>query len=94
MNNELKVIRQIAERYGPVINLEKNPEVLIEIMRKFSIPFIEIINEIEPGTPDAGPSKPAPSLQLNVGKVTNEDLMKAILKLSKQVAALKPTRRK
>ena len=85
MKDEMKVVNQIIKRYGSVIDLEKDPSVMIEILRKFTI------FGSEPGTPDGGTPPTGPTS--HQGRVTNEDLMKAILKLSRQVAAKRPRRK-
>jgi hypothetical protein len=85
MDNENALVKQISKRYGPVIDLNANPGAMVEIIR-----LIRSMYVAEPGTPGPGTIG---------GSVSNADLMKAILKLSRDVRALgtpraanKPTR--
>ena len=71
MESEKALIQQISKRYGPIINLETNPGTMIEVIR-----LIRSMYVAEPGTPGP-PTRP--------GSVTNEDIMKAILKLGRDV---------
>jgi hypothetical protein len=78
------LVNKIIKLHGPVIDLRKNPEVIIDILRRFDEPP-------DGGTPCGGvpptPTPPSPSLAATM--VTNDDLMKAILKLSRDVSTLK-----
>jgi hypothetical protein len=71
MDRDSALVKQISKRYGPVIDLEANPGVMIEIIR-----LIRSMYVAEPGTPGPGTIG---------GSVTNADLMKAILKLSREL---------
>lgn len=71
MESEKALIQQISKRYGPIINLDTNPGVMIEIIR-----LIRGMYVAEPGTPGPGTIG---------GSVTNEDIMKAILKLGRDI---------
>ena len=96
------LIKRVIKKHGPVIDLKKNPDILIDILRGL---------DMDAGTPpppspdDAGapvgvppapqppprdppgPTPPGPDL---TGRgITNEDLMKTVLQLSRDVAALK-----
>jgi hypothetical protein len=76
------LVEKIIKRYGPVLNLRENPQQFIDIMRT-------ILADDPPdgGSPCGGvpPSPPGSALE----RITNEDLMKAILKLSRDVSTLK-----
>lgn len=71
MESEKALIQQISKRYGSVINLETNPGTMIEIIR-----LIRGMYVAEPGTPGPGTIG---------GAVSNEDIMKAILKLGRDI---------
>ena len=71
MESEKALIQQISKRYGPTINLETNPGAMIEIIR-----LIRSMYVAEPGTPGPGTIG---------GSVSNEDIMKAILKLGRDI---------
>jgi len=71
MESEKALIQQIRKRYGSIINLESNPGTMIEIIR-----LIRSMYVAEPGTPGPGTIP---------GSVMNEDIMKAILKLGRDI---------
>lgn len=71
MESEKALIQQISKRYGPTVNLETNPGAMIEIIR-----LIRSMYVAEPGTPGPGTIG---------GSVSNEDIMKAILKLGRDI---------
>lgn len=83
-----EVIKDVIARFGPVLDLRKTPHLVIEILRTHGGEFAEI--------PDAGVSvagvgtPPGPSGAINVlgNVVDNVQLMKEVLKLSKQVQLL------
>ena len=78
-----EVIKRIIKLYGPVIDLRANPEVMIDILRQFDdVP--------DGGTPCGGvpPPPPPPPPSAMAGRVTNEDLLKAVLKLTREVSLL------
>ena len=78
------LVSKIIKRFGPVIDLRANPGVIIDILRTFDEPP-------DGGSPCGGVPNPPPppSPSGTVERVTNEDLMKAVLKLTKDVATLK-----
>lgn len=77
------LVNRIIKLYGPVLDLRKNPDVIIDILRRFDeVP--------DGGTPCGGVPMPPPPPSSRVGdRITNDDLLKAILKLSRDVSALK-----
>lgn len=77
-------VNKIIKLYGPVIDLKENPGVIIDILRRFDEPP-------DGGSPCGGvPNPPPPPSPSRVAdRVTNEDLMKAVLKLSREVSAIK-----
>lgn len=86
MTREQKaIISKVTKKYGSTIDLKANPEVLIEILRAFGRLFDDDPDGGLPG--GVGPiSPPDPCI---VERMTMEDLMKAILKLTREVATLK-----
>lgn len=82
------LIKDVRARYGDVIDLRQKPFVLIEILRNFG--------GGELFTPDAGVSVAGvgspPGPQASMGSlgnvVDNVQLMKEVLKLSRQIGAL------
>ena len=79
------LVNKIIKRFGPVIDLRANPGVIIDILRTFDEPP-------DGGSPCGGvpnPPPPPPSPSGTVERVTNEDLMKAVLKLTRDVATIK-----
>lgn len=81
MENEKKTIDRIMKKYGPVIDLRNNPEVMIDILRKFAF-------EDDGGLPGGVPPSPPPGPTSFQDRVTNEDLMKAILNLARQIKTI------
>lgn len=79
MPNEKAIVGQIIKRYGAVIDLRKNPEVIIDIIRRFAD---------DGGLPPGGtpPTPPGPTSAQD--KVTNADIMKEVLKLSRAVSKI------
>jgi hypothetical protein len=83
-----EIIKDVITRFGPVIDLRKKPHLIIEILRTHGGGFVNI--------PDGGVSvagvgtPPGPSGAINTlgNVVDNVQIMKEILKLSKQVHLL------
>lgn len=85
MKSDKKLIAGIIKKYGPVIDLRTNPEIMIDILRKHTY------ND-DGGLPGGVPPSPPPGPTSFQDRITNEDIMKAVLALSRQVKALtKPT---
>jgi hypothetical protein len=86
--NEKQIVTAIIKRHGPVIDLRSQPSVIIDIIRQF-IPVAD-----EPGTPDGGSApggapKPPPPDPSRMGSIVQlDDVMKVLLKLSRDVAKL------
>lgn len=81
MLSEKNLIAGIIKRHGPVIDLRKNPEVMIDILRRFRL-------HDDGGLPGGVPPSPPPGPSSFQDRVTNEDIMKTLLQLSRQVKAL------
>lgn len=77
-----KTIARIIKKYGPVIDLRTNPEVLIDIIRGINF-------QDDGGLPGGVPEPPPPPGPTSFqDRVTNEDIMRTLLQLSRQVKAL------
>jgi hypothetical protein len=81
---ERAIVAEIARRYGNVIDLEKQPFVMIEILRHFG-------REFENGGGGA-PQAPPPSTIAGSGPgedVELGDLMKVVLNIQREVREIK-----
>jgi hypothetical protein len=87
MQNEKTLVQQISKRYGPVIDLNANPGTMIDIIR-----LVRSMYDAEPGTPDGGGGPTGPTSRQ--GGVTNEEILKAVLTLTREVRVGGRTRRK
>jgi hypothetical protein len=90
------LVQRIIRKHGPIIDLRKNPEILIDILRGLDIDG----GTPEPPPPDDGgglpggvpnpPPAPDPPGPNEAGRrITNEDLMKVVLQLSRDVATMR-----
>jgi hypothetical protein len=85
MNREQKsLVNKIAKKYGPVLDLKENPEVMIEILRQFG----RLFDDPDGGSKPGGVGSPPPCIVENE-RILLEDLMAAVLKMSREVAAIK-----
>jgi hypothetical protein len=73
-----EIVRKIIKRYGEVINLKTSPSTIIDIIRTFASP--------NGGSPPGGTPPGPTSIQ---GSVTNEEIMRELLKVSKQISNIK-----
>jgi hypothetical protein len=88
--SDKEIVKEVITNFGPVIDLRKTPNVIIEILRRHG-------GSVVADAPDGGvsvagvgtPPGPATRNPTSLGNVVdNVQLMKEILKLSKQVAVL------
>jgi hypothetical protein len=79
-----KLVKRVIKRHGAVLDLKKNPDTLIDIAR-------EIAPQLEDENPCGGtpPSPAPPPGKGGVRKVQLEDVMKQVLQLSRDLAAIK-----
>jgi len=85
MTREQKAaVAKVIKKYGPKIDLEAKPEVLIEILRSFG----RLFDDDGDGGAKPGGVGPNPCL-VEDGRVTEQEIMKAILHLSREVASIK-----
>lgn len=82
MTSEDEILSAVRERYGPVINLDESPGALIDIIRRFGM------DDPDGGLPPGGtpPSPPGPT-SMQEGPSLG-DVMKEVLRLSRQVSTL------
>ena len=102
MKKEEKVILDVIKKFGDVINLRETPHVLFEIFRQFGGIIVAEIPDAGPppppppppplpgGVPPTAPEPPPPSPEPSqFGKFKGEDIMREILKLSKEIVLLR-----
>jgi hypothetical protein len=84
MKKEEKLVKEIIKKYGPVINLKESPYIMVEILRKYGPIFQD-----DGGLPPGGvPPEPPPGPD-DRDKVHNSDILKEVLKLSRDVKAIR-----
>ena len=85
MTREQKsLVNKIAKKYGPVLDLKANPEVMIEILRQFG----PIFDSPDGGSKPGGVGSPPPCI-VESERALLDDMMAAMLKLTREVAAIK-----
>jgi hypothetical protein len=77
------LVNKVIKLHGPVIDLRANPEVIIDILRRFADDLPD------GGTPCGGVPNPPPPPSSVEDRVRNDEIMKAVLKLSRDVSAIK-----
>lgn len=82
--DQKSLVNKIVKKYGPVLDLKGNPEVMIEILRQFG----PIFDDPDGGSKPGGVGSPPPCLVENE-RILLDDLMAAVLKLTREVAAIK-----
>lgn len=82
--NEEKIVGDIIKRYGDVINLKENPALIVEIIRVFGKNL-----QTDGGLPGGVGPIPPPGPTSRFETVTNAELMKQMLKISKEMAAIR-----
>lgn len=75
------LVRRIIKRHGAVIDLERNPQVIIDILRVFGAR--------DGGLPPGGVPDPPPGPTSRQDLVTMDDVMKQLLKVSRDVARIR-----
>jgi hypothetical protein len=87
--HERELIKRISKQFGKVINLEKDPGVMIEILREFGPNILHALGENGGGGGGPGPSVSSIAIAgPGSGGVTTEDLMRVILELRQEVIKL------
>lgn len=96
---ETNIVKEVVKQYGDVIDLKKSPAVLIEILRNFGGILVEdggaggAPTAPPPSTMAVGVSPPPPpaSLGSELGNITLPAVMKVVLQVQRDVAAIKQT---
>jgi hypothetical protein len=84
--NEKQIVSAIIKRHGPVIDLRAQPSVIIDIIRQFGIGADD---PPDGGSAPGGAPKPPPPDPSRMGSIVLlDDVMKVLLKLSRDVARL------
>lgn len=88
MNNprDQRVVTEIKKRYGHVIDLDKNPTAIIEIIHNFRYLLDEVAG---PDGTGGGPGGPAPPPSPDAGHLGNATVLNLLLELKREVAELK-----
>ena len=75
LTNEQRIIRQIIKGHGAVFDLNANPELFIEVVRKYAMDIADLANDPDgPTSFQAGPHL--------------DDVMREVLKLQRQLAKI------
>lgn len=85
-----RLVKEIAKKYGKVIDLDRSPQVLVEILREFGHIFspgsdVTVEGGMGPGT---GVSSIAVAGPPDAGEIENAVIFKAILALQKDIKGL------
>jgi hypothetical protein len=81
LTKEDRIVRQIIKEYGGQLDLRANPDVFIEIVRKYAVDLAGEDGGLPPG--GVGPVGPALPETPRI-----DDVLKEIQKLQRQVAKL------
>lgn len=86
---EERIIKDIIKRYGDVIDLRQSPFLIIEILRNYRNAPINEPND--GGLPGGVPPSPPPGPSGFDG-IRNSDILKEILRLSRDIEKIKNTK--
>lgn len=86
MPSEKKVIDQVIAEFGQVIDLAENPGALISIIRRYSLDDLDG-GSLPGGTPPPPPPPPPDPCKV-LEEVTLNEVMRQLLKVSRDVAAI------
>ncbi len=81
---ENRVVQQVVKAHGPTLDLEAQPEVLVEIVRKWAFDLIEEVPDAGVSPGGVGPVGPT-SLEAGPGL---EDVLREVISLQRQVDKL------
>ena len=86
---EQEVIDRIARQYGKVIDLDRSPGVMIEILREFGPSILDVLGGDGGGGGGGGPTVSSIAIAgPGSGTVTTEDLMRVVLELRQEIIKL------
>ena len=81
--SEEQIVKAVIKKYGPVINLKETPYILTEILRDHGARFSP-----DGGLPPGGVAPGGPAAR----KIDNTVILREVLKLGRELRALKKTR--
>jgi hypothetical protein len=83
--NDDQIVQAVIKRYGAVIDLRENPSAIIDIIRRFRFGA----DDPDGGLPPGGAPKPPPPDPSSMGSIVQlDDVMRVLLKLSRDIARL------
>jgi hypothetical protein len=86
---EQELIKRIEEQYGRIIDLERAPGLLIEILREYGPNIVRLLEENGGGGGGGAPGVSSIAIAgPGSGSITLEDLMRVILDLRQQIIKL------
>jgi hypothetical protein len=90
---EATIVKDIATKYGNVLDLKKEPSVLIEILRNYGRVLDDNGGGVSPSSIAGSGPPPTPPPSVKDGEVVVQlaDVMKAILKLHGDVKTISKT---
>ena len=100
LKREDRVIRAIIKEYGAQIDLARNPELFIELVRKYAFDLAHLADSPDGGTPPLpggvppsprpSPPEPAPPPGPSSRQIGPhfEDVMRELLKIQRKISAM------
>lgn len=92
LKREDRVIRAIIKEYGTQIDLARNPELFIELVRKYAFDLGRHADSPDGGTPPlpggVPPSPPPPGPSSRQIGPHFEDVMRELLKIQRKISAI------
>jgi hypothetical protein len=87
-----ELVARIIAKHGAILDLERNPGAIIDIIRTHAT-FIDptVAETPDGGVPLPGGVPPSPPPTSHLGSVRLEDIMRTLLSLQRDVAGLKKT---
>jgi hypothetical protein len=85
---ERDLIKRITKQFGRVIDLERAPGVMIEVLREFGPNIFKVLGEAGPGADDPPTVSSIAIAGPGSRTVTTEDLMRVVLDLRQEIIKL------